>query len=60
MKYPRKLSAGANNTVIILSVIEVGKLYLGDRCSEIGNEAAKMQHAKYYQQPCTEIYSIRL
>ncbi len=45
MKYPRKLSAGANNTVIVLSEIDVGKLYVGDTRSEIGSEAAKMQYA---------------
>ncbi len=45
MKYPRKLSAGANNTVIVLSEMEVGKLYVGDTRSEIGSEAAKMQYA---------------
>lgn len=45
MKYPRKLSAGANNTVIVLSETEVGKLYLGDTRSEIGSEAVKMQFA---------------
>jgi len=45
MKYPRKLSAGANNTVIVLSGMEVGKLYVGDTRSEIGSEAAKMQYA---------------
>lgn len=45
MKYPRKLSAGANNTVIALSETEAGKLYSGDTRSEIGSEAAKMQFA---------------
>ena len=45
MKYPRKLSAGANNTVIVLSETEVGKLFVGDTQSEIGSEAEKMQYA---------------
>ena len=45
MKYPRKLSAGANNTVIVLSETEVGKLFVGDTRSEIGSEAEKMQYA---------------
>ncbi len=45
MKYPRKLSAGANNTVIVLSDTEVGKLFVGDTRSDIGSEAEKMQFA---------------
>lgn len=45
MKYPRKLSAGANNTVIVLSETEVGKLYVNDTRSDIGSEAEKMQFA---------------
>ncbi len=45
MQYPRKLSAGANNTVIVLGESEVGKLYAGDTRSEIGSEAGKMQFA---------------
>ncbi|MCC5945714.1 MAG: hypothetical protein JJT94_12325 [Bernardetiaceae bacterium] len=45
MKYPRKLSAGANNTVIAISEAEVGKLYTGDTRSEIGSEAEKMKFA---------------
>lgn len=45
MKYPRKLSSGANNTVIVLSETEVGKLYTGDTRSEIGSEAGKMKFA---------------
>lgn len=45
MKYPRKLSAGANNTVIVLSETAVGKLYTGDTRSEIGSEAEKMKFA---------------
>lgn len=45
MKYPRTLSSGANNTVIVLSDSEVGKLFTGDTRSEIGSEAEKMQFA---------------
>lgn len=45
MIYPRKLSAGANNTVIVLSDTEVGKLYVNDTRSDIGSEAEKMQFA---------------
>jgi len=45
MKYSRKLSAGANNTVIVISDTEVGKLFTGDTRSEIGSEAEKMQFA---------------
>ena len=45
MKYPRKLSSGANNTVIVISETEVGKLFTGDTRSEIGSEALKMQFA---------------
>ncbi|MBL7998617.1 MAG: hypothetical protein JNL32_08280 [Candidatus Kapabacteria bacterium] len=45
MKYPRKLSSGANNTVIVLSETEVGKLYTDDTRSDIGSEATKMQFA---------------
>jgi serine/threonine protein kinase len=45
MKYPRKLSAGANNTVIVLGDTEVGKLFIADTRSDIGSEAEKMQFA---------------
>ena len=45
MKYPRKLSAGANNTVIVLSDTEAGKLFVGDTRSDLGSEAEKMQFA---------------
>ena len=44
-KYPKTLSTGANNTVIALSVTEVGKLYTGDTRSDIGSEAEKMKFA---------------
>ena len=42
-RYPRTLSAGANNTVIALSESEVGKLFTGDTRSDIGSEAEKMK-----------------
>ncbi len=45
MKFPRKLSSGSNNTVIVLSETEVAKLYTGDTRSEIGSEAEKMKFA---------------
>jgi serine/threonine protein kinase len=45
MKYPRKLSSGANNTVIVLSETEVAKLFTEDTRSDIGSEAEKMQFA---------------
>jgi serine/threonine protein kinase len=43
--YPRKLSSGANNTVIVLSETEVAKLFTEDTRSDIGSEAEKMQFA---------------
>lgn len=45
MKYPRKLSAGANNTVIVLNSKEVGKLFTDDTRSDIGSESQKMIYA---------------
>lgn len=45
MKYPRRLSAGANNMVIALSETEAAKLFLDDTRSDIGSEAHKMQMA---------------
>ena len=45
MKYSRKLSSGANNTVIVLSDTEVAKLFTGDTRSDIGSEAEKMKFA---------------
>ena len=45
MKYPRKLSSGANNTVIVLSDTEVAKLFTEDTRSDIGSEAKKMKYA---------------
>lgn len=45
MSYPRKLSYGANNTVIVLSDTEVGKLFTNDTRSDIGSESEKMKFA---------------
>ncbi|MCU0327265.1 MAG: hypothetical protein MUF45_18885 [Spirosomaceae bacterium] len=45
MKYPRKLSSGANNTVIVLSDTEVAKLFTDDTRSDIGSETEKMKFA---------------
>lgn len=45
MKYPRKLSSGANNTVIVLSDTEVAKLFTADTRSDIGSEAEKLKFA---------------
>ncbi len=44
-RYPRQLSAGANNVVIALSETEVTKIYEGDTRSDIGSEAEKMKYA---------------
>ena len=45
MKYPRKLSSGANNTVIVLSDTEVAKLFTEDTRSDIGSEVRKLRYA---------------
>ena len=45
MKYPGKLSSGANNTVIALNENEAAKLFTGDTRSEIGSESEKMKFA---------------
>ncbi|HEY5464243.1 MAG TPA: hypothetical protein VIJ95_13365 [Hanamia sp.] len=45
MKYPRLLSSGANNKVIVLTETEVAKLYVEDTRSDIGSEAEKMKFA---------------
>jgi hypothetical protein len=45
MKYPRLLSSGTNNRVIVLSDTEVAKLFIGDTRSDIGSEAEKMKFA---------------
>ncbi len=44
-RYPRQLSAGANNAVIALSETEAAKLFVDDTRSEIGSEARKMRLA---------------
>ncbi len=44
-RYPKTLSAGANNTVIALSETEAAKLFLEDTRSDIGSEAEKMKFA---------------
>ena len=44
-KYPRKLSSGANNTVIVLNENEVAKLFSSDTRSDLGSEAEKMKFA---------------
>lgn len=44
-KYPRQLSSGANNTVIVLNDKEVAKLFVGDTRSDLGSEAEKMKFA---------------
>jgi serine/threonine protein kinase len=44
-KYPRQLSSGANNTVIVLNDNEVAKLFIGDTRSDLGSEAEKMKFA---------------
>jgi hypothetical protein len=45
MKYPNRLSSGANNLVIALSGAEVAKLFVGDTRSDMGSEAGKMKFA---------------
>ncbi len=45
MKYPRRLSSGANNIVLALNESEVAKLYLEDTRSDLGSEAQKMRFA---------------
>lgn len=44
-KYPRKLSAGASNTVIVLNEVEVARLFSGDTQSDRSSEAEKMKFA---------------
>jgi serine/threonine protein kinase len=44
-KYPRRLSSGANNSVIVLNDSEVAKLFTGDTRSDLGSEAEKMKFA---------------
>ena len=45
MKYPRLLSSGANNRVIVLNEHEVAKLFVDDSRSDMGSEAEKMKVA---------------
>lgn len=45
MKYPRRLSSGANNIVLALNTEEVAKLFLEDTRSDLGSEAEKMKFA---------------
>lgn len=45
MKYPRRLSSGANNIVLALTENEVAKLFLEDTRSDLGSEAEKMKFA---------------
>ncbi len=54
MNYRRKLSSGDNNTVIVLSETEVGKLYTGDTRSEIGSEAEKVKLANVVNELVTK------
>lgn len=44
-RYPRQISAGANNAVIALSETEVAKIFTGDTRSDIGSEGEKMRFA---------------
>ena len=44
-RHPRRLSSGANNTVIVLSETEVGKLFGADTRTSIGDEAEKLKFA---------------
>jgi serine/threonine protein kinase len=44
-RYPGTLSIGDNNTVIVLSETEVGKVFTIDTRSDIGSEAEKMKFA---------------
>ena len=44
-RYPRTLSSGAHNTVIVISETEVGKVFTEDTRSDIGSEAEKMKFA---------------
>lgn len=44
-RYPRQISAGANNAVIAISETEVAKIFTGDTRSDIGSEGEKMRFA---------------
>ena len=54
MKYPRKLSQGDINVVIVLSETEVAKLFTDDTRSDIGSEADKMKFANSVNQLVAE------
>ena len=58
-RYPRQLSAGANNIVIALSESEVAKIYKGDTRSDIGSEAEKLKICQCNQWTCRQIYQDR-
>jgi tRNA A-37 threonylcarbamoyl transferase component Bud32 len=45
MKYPRQLSYGANNKVVVLTDTLVAKIFEGDTRSDLGSEAEKMKFA---------------
>lgn len=45
MKYPRQLSSGAINSVVVLNETEVGKLFTNETRSDLGSEAEKMKFA---------------
>jgi len=49
MKYPRQLSSGANNTVVVRSDTEVAKLFVSDTHSDIDSEAEKMNICQWHQ-----------
>ena len=44
-RYPRQLSYGSNNPVIVINETEAGKIFSGDTRSDIGSEAEKMKFA---------------
>ena len=44
-RYPRQLSAGANNIALALSETEAAKIFRDDTRSDIGSEAEKMKFA---------------
>ncbi len=50
MKYPKRLSSGANNIVIALNQNEVAQLYMEDIRSDLGSEAEKMKYANNVNQ----------
>lgn len=52
MKYPRKLSSGANNTVIVISDTEVGKLFADDTSLILSEGAALIFNMWLQKYPC--------